>query len=210
MFINKIGTHHLDRGMNCQDFGYDGNDIRIVCDGCSEGEHTEVGAKAFCYLSSLGYGIHQIFKKLMEMFGQSNSSIKNYLCFTILFEVETDKEFKISYCGDGFIILQNKSGEIIYDELTDGEFPKYFSYNYCEADSLKYYKNGVEISEKAYSKEEYMNVGVASDGLRFILSANEELRDEFTSLLKTGSATKIKRFINRNQKIFKDDITIIF
>ena len=72
-------------------------------------------------------------------------------------------------------------------------------------------EDGVEISEKEYSKREYKNVGVASDGLRFIVkSDDEELKNEFVELLKSDKPVKIKRFINRNQKIFKDDITIVF
>lgn len=210
MFVNKIGTQHLEIGMNCQDYGFENDNIKVICDGCSEGSHTEVGAKAYCHLASLGYGIHQIFKKLVDMFGQSTSSVKNFLCFTILTETETETDFKVSYCGDGFIILQDINGEITFEELTDGEYPKYFSYNYCDSDALKYYKDGVEVSEKVYSKEKYNNVGIASDGLRFIVNADDELKTEFINLLKIGNAIKIKRFINRNQKIFKDDITIVF
>lgn len=210
MYINKIGAQHLETGMNCQDYGFENGRMKVVCDGCSEGNHTEVGAKAYCYLASLGYGIHQIFKKLIDMFGQSTSSIKNFLCFTILSEVETETEFKISYCGDGYIILQDITGRITFEELTDGEYPKYFSYNYCDPDSLKYYKEGVEMNEKIYKKSEYLNVGIASDGLRFIVNADEGLKNEFIDLLNGENTVKIKRFINRNQKIFKDDITIVF
>ena len=190
MFINKIGTQHLDIGKNCQDYGLEKEGLKLVCDGCSGGEHTEVGAKSYCHLAELGFSIHEIFKKLVDMYGQSSSSIKNFLCFTILSVTENNDYFRVSYCGDGYIILEDK---------------------YCNSKALKYYKYGVEISEKEYSKKEYKNVGIASDGLRFIAkSDNEDLKKEFIELLKTGKAVKIKRFINRNQKIFKDDITIVF
>ena len=211
MFINKIGTQHLDIGKNCQDYGLEKEGLKLVCDGCSGGEHTEVGAKSYCHLAELGFSIHEIFKKLVDMYGQSSSSIKNFLCFTILSATENDDYFRVSYCGDGYIILEDIDGNITFEELNDGEYPKYFAYNYCNSESLKYYKYGVEISEKEYSKKEYKNIGIASDGLRFIVkSDNEDLKKEFIELLKTGKAIKIKRFINRNQKIFKDDITIVF
>ena len=84
MFINKIGTQHLEIGKNCQDYGLEKGRFKLVCDGCSEGEHSEIGAKSYCHLANLGFGINQIFKKLIEIFGQSTSSIKNFLCFTIL------------------------------------------------------------------------------------------------------------------------------
>ena len=211
MFINKIGTQHLEIGMNCQDYGLEKDGLKLVCDGCSEGEHSEIGAKSYCHLAGLGYGVHQIFKRLIDMFGQSTSSVKNFLCFTILSVTESGDYFKVSYCGDGYIILEDLEGNIHFEELNDGEYPKYFAYNYCDSDALKYYKDGVEISEKEYSKREYKNIGVASDGLRFIVkSDDEELKNEFIELLKSGKPVKIKRFINRNQKIFKDDITIVF
>ncbi len=211
MVVNKIGMQHLEIGMNCQDYGIEKEGFKLVCDGCSEGEHSEMGAKAYCHLAGFGYDIHQIFKKLVYIFGQSTSSIKNFLCFTILNVTENEKYFKVSYCGDGYIILEDLEGNIYFEELNDGEYPKYFAYNYCNSEALKYYKDGVEISEKEYSKKDYKNVGIASDGLRFIVkSDNEELKKEFVELLKSRNSVKIKRFINRNQKIFKDDITIVF
>ena len=50
MVINKIGQQHIDYGTNCQDYGIEFDGMKVVCDGCSEGKHSEVGAKAFCHL----------------------------------------------------------------------------------------------------------------------------------------------------------------
>lgn len=211
MFVNKIGMQHLESGMNCQDYGLEKEDFKLVCDGCSEGKHSEVGAKSYCYLAGMGYSVCQIFNKLIGMFGQSAASIKNFLCFTILYVTETEEFFQVSYCGDGYLILEDKDGNITFEELNDGDYPKYFAYNYCEPDTLQYYKEGVCFNEKTYPKEKYRKVGIASDGLRFIVKCrDEELKNEFVELLKTDKPVKVKRFINRNQKIFKDDITIAF
>lgn len=210
MFVNKIGLQHLEIGMNCQDYGVQCNNIKLVCDGCSEGSHTEVGAKTYCHLAERGYGLHQIFKRLVDIFGESSKSVKNYLCFTIISLSEDEDMYKLNYCGDGYIILQDLEGDITFEELTDGEYPKYFAYNYVDSDTLKYYKDGVEMNEKEYSKDIYQNIGVASDGLRFILREDDELQDEFISILKLKNAVKMKRFINKYQSIFKDDITIVF
>lgn len=211
MFVNKIGMQHLEFGKNCQDYGLEQDHLKLVCDGCSESEHSEVGAKAYCHLAGQGYHTRQIFKKLLDIFGQSASSVRDYLCFTILEVVESEEAFRVSYCGDGYIILEDREGGIRFEELDDGAYPKYFAYNYCSPEVLAYYKDGVGISEKIFSKKDYKNVGVASDGLRFIVRAEDEkLRAEFAGLLKAGRAVKIKRFINRNQKLFKDDITIVF
>ena len=97
MFINKIGTQHHEIGMNCQDYGLEKDGLKLVCDGCSEGDHSEIGAKSYCHLAGLGYGVHQIFKRLVDMFGQSTLSVKNFLCFTILSVTENGDYFKVSY-----------------------------------------------------------------------------------------------------------------
>ena len=211
MFVNKIGAQHLAFGRNCQDYGLEKETVKLVCDGCSEGAHSEVGVKMYCHLSELGYSTKQIFKRLTSIFGQSSASIRDYLCFTILKVIETEDLFKVSHCGDGYLILEDLEGVISFEELSDGEYPKYFAYNYCDAEMLTYYKDGVRFTQKDFSKRSYKNVGIASDGLRFIVkSENETLKAELIGLLKAGRAVGVKRFINRNQKLFQDDITIVF
>lgn len=211
MFVNKIGMQHLAYGKNCQDYGLELDNFKLVCDGCSESEHSEVGAKAYCHLAELGHGTEQIFAELIPVFGQSTALIKKYLCFTILEAVEREEAFGLSYCGDGYIILEDAAGNISFEELSNGAYPRYFAYNYCDAASLRFYKDGVKMEHKTFSKKNYKRIGVASDGLRYLVkSEDERLKAEFTELLKTGKAVKIKRFINRNQKVFQDDITIVF
>ena len=210
MFVNKIGAEHLTMGKNCQDYGLEKEGIKLVCDGCSEGKHSEVGAKIFSYLYSQGLSINEIFRKMVDIFSDNSETIKNFLCFTIMSVNETEDFFEVSYCGDGFIIMENYEGNMLFEELSDGEYPKYFAYNYCDPNSLSFYKDGVEMVTRYFSKSIYKNVGVASDGLRYIMKADEELKTEFITLLKEGKEGKMKRFINRNQKIFKDDITIAF
>ena len=209
MFINKIGMEHLETGTNCQDYGYDGEGLSIVCDGCSEGKHSEVGAKLYCYLATIDCG-EWAFDVLAELFGKDINALKNFLSFTVLEAMWEDEEIVVNYCGDGYIILQDHNGNITFEELSDGEYPKYYIYNYIEPEYLKHYKDGVSFSQKTFSKEEYAKVGIASDGLRYILQADEELREEFINCLKSGKELKTKLFINRNHKIFKDDVTIVF
>jgi len=214
MFINKIGMEHLETGMNCQDYGFPGyqNEYApIVCDGCSQGEHSEVGAKLYCCLvGKRRMTREKAFLKMINLFGDSPTIIKDYLSFTILEIMTTPDEFIVHYCGDGYIILQDHDGNITFEELSDGEYPKYYIYNYIEPEYLKHYKDGVSFSQKTYSKEEYEKVGIASDGLRYILQADEGLKQEFINCLKSGKELKTKLFINRNHKIFKDDVTIVF
>ncbi len=210
MFINKIGYEHIQRGQNCQDFGIVSHKQKLVCDGCSEGSHTEVGAKTFCHLISCGYNINQAFEKLIDIFGQNTSTIKQYLCFTILILSEQEDRFELSFCGDGYIILEDRQGNITFSELTDGEYPKYYAYNYVPENLLSHYKKGVKFTHITFQKTEYSEIGIASDGLRFLINAENDLKTEFFSALKSKKEAAIKRLINKNQTVFKDDITIAF
>ncbi len=212
MFINKIGFEHLESGMNCQDYGFERPWEAIVCDGCSQGEHSEVGAKLYCYLAGERHMIRRrVFEKILNMFDDNfPHTMLDFLCFTILELTVSPKDFIVNYCGDGYIILQDNEGNITFEELSDGEFPKYYIYNYIDADYLQHYKDGVSFSQKTYPTSEYKKVGIASDGLRYILQADEELKQEFINCLKSGRELKTKLFINRNHKIFKDDVTIVF
>lgn len=210
MFINKIGMEHLESGMNCQDYGFESVYESVVCDGCSEGKHSEVGAKLFCQLYKDCGDARDVFTELSGLFYREVEQLKDFLCFTILRLYKEDDFFQVSYCGDGYIILQDHDGNITFEELSDGEYPKYYIYNYISPEYLKHYKDGVSFSQKTYSKEEYAKVGIASDGLRYILQADEELKQEFVNCLKSGKELKTKLFINRNHNIFKDDVTIVF
>ena len=104
MVINKIGWHHLAYGMNCQDAGWETEGLKAVCDGCSEGKHSEVGAKGFCHLLETGLPPAEAFVKLTALFGQTPDSIRDYLCFTVLLVRETAEAFILTYCGDGYVL----------------------------------------------------------------------------------------------------------
>lgn len=211
MFINKIGMEHLEMGVNCQDYGFVGERSSYLCDGCSKGKHSEVGAKLFCHLKqATPFDIDKIFIMMCGLIGVKPQWKRDFLSFTILRLAECADCFTVSYCGDGYIILQDHDGNITFEELSDGEYPKYYIYNYIEPEYLKHYKDGVSFLQKTFSKEEYKKVGIASDGLRYILQNDEELKQEFINCLKSGKELKTKLFINRNHKIFKDDVTIVF
>lgn len=217
MVINKIGQQHIDYGTNCQDYGVEADGVKVVCDGCSEGKHSEVGAKTFCHLFVNDsrivhdwsvYTMAAAFGEMLGIYGQSATSIRDFLCFTILMVTESESDFTVTYCGDGFIVKERLDGSIEFEELSDGEYPKYFAYNFVDKDSLKHYKDGVVFTERTFSKMEYKNIGVASDGIRFAMSDPDILR-EFMEALQSGKESKVKRFINKNQRVFQDDTTIV-
>lgn len=214
MVVTKIGQQHIEYGINCQDYGMEKNGVKIVCDGCSEGQHSEVGAKTFCHLMEYGegiYSIESIFKQMVKIFGQTSATVRDFLCFTILMVTETDAEFIVTYCGDGFIVEEFVDGRFIIEELNDGEYPKYYAYNYVDPDSLKYYKDGVRFQMRIFPKDTYKNIGVASDGIRFaVKNVDEEIHSGFVEAVRSGKAAKLKRFINKHQSVFKDDTTVVF
>jgi hypothetical protein len=124
-------------------------------------------------------------------------------------KIEEINSFSVEFCGDGYIILEDNDGNITFERLDDGEYPKYYVYNYCDKTKLSHYQEGVNFNISLYPFEKYKNVGIASDGLRYILE-RPELMDEFIGILKSGVAVRMKRFINKYQSVFRDDITIAF
>ena len=239
MFVNKIGQHHLELGENCQDAGkveyFPDEPIykshKLVCDGCSEGKHSEVGAQLYALNQNSVGELHSAMENIIKITScdplsfhlpwssitTNPSLIRDYCCFTILdlWELSTVEEenniFILYYCGDGYIITEDIDGNIDFIKIDDGEYPKYLAYNYISDKSrMSHYKDGVDVSTRVFPKKEFKNVGVASDGIRYILNHDENLRDEFIQILKDNKEIKMKRFINKHQNIFKDDITIAF
>jgi hypothetical protein len=162
MFINKLGHDHFEMNKNNQDYGFINNDFKIKCvvDGCSEGEHSEVGAKLFCHFYNDSFiTIESTFDRLVGIFGNNATTMMNFLCFTTLIVVEKDDWFEVLYCGDGYIIKEKLDGTIEFEKIDDGDYPKYYVYNYIDKSRLSAYKDGVTFSSKIFYKDEYKNIG---------------------------------------------------
>lgn len=212
MLINKTGADHFDFGINNQDFGIENNIVKCVVDGCSEGKNSEVGAKLFCHLLNHQEVINtdtidMIFEKMLNIIGMDARDIRDYLCFTILYVIETENEFIVYTCGDGYIVKHTKEDVIEYEKIDNGKYPIYYVYNFVPKEYLSMYKEGVTFEEHRFSKEEYSAIGVASDGLRYIFGTTIE--KEFTDLLLKRKINFIKRLINKENRKFKDDITLV-
>lgn len=227
MNVLKMGTLHKESDINCQDaIGSYENRLKVVCDGCSEGKHSEVGAKLFCkmiidrYVNFVDKGkrfidvpalITTVMDELVQLIGDNPEDIKNYLSFTILVaEKCPDSNYGyVYYCGDGYIIKE-KDDYVSLDKLDCGEYPMYLAYNYIDGKYMKQYKDGVRIETLEF--EDVGNIGVASDGIRFVaeLEYDDPLRKEFMDILASGKEMKMKLFFNRNAKIFQDDFSISF
>ena len=112
--------------------------------------------------------------------------------------------------GDGYIIIQDET-EISFVELTSEEnCPEYLAYNYVDKSCLSRYLDGVEGNYNDAPEDK--KVGVASDGIRFIVDRPEDdpLKEEFVNILKSGKEMRMKLFINKHPEIFQDDVSIVF
>jgi hypothetical protein len=209
MLVVKMGKEHIDMGINCQDFAVESPAFKMIVDGCSSCENSEIGAKLFCHLfPKANYDITRTFNVLRALY-DSDEDLLNNLLFTILMVNENDYYFDVNVCGDGYIIKELWNGTIEYEEFECDNAPPYYAYNLMNnKDRLSKYRDGVSFENHTFSKLRYKNVGVASDGIRYILSSTH--KEEFEQILRTGRPVLMKRFINRNIQEFKDDISIVF
>lgn len=228
MNVLKMGTGHNQKGINCQDAtGILGNRLKVVCDGCSEGNHSEVGAKLFCKMLTRKYAnfvnngkknidvpalIMAVIDELASLFDYNPQDIKDYLSFTILVveKMPESNDFYVYYCGDGYVLINKDGYGVVFQKLDCGEYPEYLSYNYISSDKLAKYGDGVKIHTLEF--ECYCNIGIASDGIRFVADLPEDdvLKNEFKKILFDNKEIQMKFFFNRNAKIFQDDFSIVF
>ena len=227
--VCKMGSEHKFANMNNHDFAFNLLNMKIVTDGCGSGKHSEVGTRIFGQLfarKSKEYFdkgesiceenfieiVNSIFEKMLQLCSDTSFIFQNY-CFTILVCFELEDEFVVYSCGDGYIIKENEEG-IIFDKLDDGEYPCYYIYNFItDKSALKEYKEGVRFKVTRFSKSEYSNVGVASDGLRYSENLLDVEKSKLMKFLHEGKGPQIEVLINRNNlrnEMFHDDISICF
>lgn len=211
--LTHIGSDHIYAGKNNQDYKLCGPNMKFVFDGCGSGNCSEVGCRLFVNLlmnegsemmqrnEKIGEEnfeeiVKKVFDKMVLISKEPNFLFNNY-CFTILACFETETEYVVMSCGDGYIILDDGKN-ISFKELDDGEYPKYYIYNYIEnKDILSEYKEGVTFTINRFSKETYENVGIASDGLRFFDKLSQEDEEKFIKGLQEGNNGQIERIINK-------------
>ena len=227
--VCKMGSDHIFANMNNHDFAFNLLNMKIVMDGCGSGKHSEVGTRLFGQLfarkakeyfdkgesiceENFIEVVDSIFKKMLELCSDTSFIFQNY-CFTILVCFETETEFVVYSCGDGYIIKENSEG-ITFDELDDGEYPCYYIYNFiADKSALVEYKEGVSFKVTRFDKTNYFNVGVASDGLRYSENLLDVEKAKLMEFLHEGKGPQIEVLINRNNRrneMFHDDISICF
>lgn len=222
MLITKIGYAHVQNMSNCQDAGveteYGDDKFKLFClaDGCSEGKHSEVGAKLFCKLFPKYKNIDTAFRSIRQLFYDMSytdpqeyvQTIIDYMMFTIMTVCESAESYQVVVAGDGYIITQTHEDKLNFIPVDQGMYAAYYGYNYLRGFvDLKQYNTGVELYSTTFNKQDVKAVGIASDGLRYILGS--DFQEEFERLLIARKEFAIRRLINKHHSVVKDDITII-
>lgn len=229
--VCKIGSLHAFEGIAKQDNLLEIDNVKMVLDGCSQDDKgnwlkSEVGVNLFtqlferlpkdirCSPELIDTCASLIFDRLVSLAPDKHFIAQNF-CFTILTVYELEDRFIVKYCGDGYIITRKKKANELEDEFeyisledecSEG-CPKYYIYNYIPS---AIYANGATFKEKVFLKSEYENVGVATDGLRYMLDLGFATVKKLNENLANDKAGRIRVQIARNSESIKDDITICF
>jgi hypothetical protein len=219
IILAKTGYDHLEMGTNRQDVAFATETAKFVMDGCGSMPHAEVGAKLFAQtFVSFGHkGTPDDFESAVDttMAHLAHAIVDTdefrfaNLSFTILAAIETEEEFVVKACGDGFIIAVTVNGKIALTQLDNGDYPEYYIYNFiADRSNLLCYEGGVKFRTFHFPKSQYTKVGVATDGYRFVDSLEFLEKMRWEEYLISDKAKRLSQIVNRNQRKFKDDLAI--
>ena len=220
MQICRQGNGHYIDGINNQDFCYMERNLKLLTDGCSEGRFSEVGTRLFHQYFSLlenrfevekfERNVKETFSKIISVFsstGKKNVTefIVNNMLFTIIACFELEDKFVVKYIGDGYIVTVNSNNMVSYIRLAYGKTPPYYAYNFLNTNT---YKDKLKFKTFEFSKKEFKNVGIASDGIMPIVE--KRIAEDFEPFV-LGSESKYtpEGVIKSNHSSFYDDITIL-
>lgn len=217
MRICRQGNGHYLNGLNNQDFCYMENNLKLVTDGCSSAEFSEVGTRLFVQafaklpnrfdVNEFEENVRKAFESILSITSpeDANDFIANNLLFTIIACFETEDKFIVKFIGDGYIITVNHEDVVSYTRLFYGKTPPYFAYTKIPTTT---YEEPLKFKTFEYPKKDFKLVGIASDGIAPI--ADKKLDVDFDALV-LGTDTKYspEGIIRSNQSQFFDDITIL-
>ncbi len=217
-----IGHDHIARRINCQD-GYallqtDDYVIGIVCDGCGEGKHSEIGAKLAAQylagqilalleegtlLSELPQLLHtRLIAYLDELVQVSQplqplQFIRENLLFTTLGVVCTKQESLLFAAGDGTILINDT-----LHRINQNNKPAYIAYNLIKPEMLGEFT--MPQSFEVFPCEPgWQRLAIASDGF------DDDLFPDVWGLANIrGLQRKLNVWSDRDRR-FRDDATII-
>lgn len=221
MIISKIGSMHIEKMYNNQDFYLVGDNFKLITDGCSAGKDSDFGTRLFCKLFDQLYykndvakfesNVEEVFNQIFSLFNigiysemkrEDYEFLVNNLSFTILACYETNTAFIVKFVGDGYIITENIRGQLSYIKLDYGPCPPYFIYNYINPIHKPKYKERLSFRNYVFDKKLFKNVGLASDGIEAAIFGKgirleENEREKFDRFILNTSDIPSER--NTNQ-----------
>ena len=190
-----IGRKHLQTCQNNQDAYYsisnDSATIAIVCDGCSSGQHNEVGAKLGTKLIAEAIARHlpsdatsidatfweQVTQEVVEQLQQIAEMlagvdslpiiVNDYFLFTIVGAIITPLETVIFSVGDGVIALNNEL-KIIGEKYHNQ--PPYLGYHLCGHPEWATIKIQYQLPT-----EKVESILIGTDGIKDLIEVANEL-----------------------------------
>lgn len=233
--LNKaiiIGNEHVFARTNRQDFcGFieyaDEKIVGVICDGCSSGKHSEVGASLIglqllkllkklnftgdmnVYRINIQVHIESFIYHLMNlMFEDSIDKVQfvnDYMLTTFTFCVIDEENTFIGHAGDGIIVI-SQNNELHVENVDHNNSPHYIAYNLVDEELLKSTKVKSDLEIKRYPTSEIDSIIIASDGLEPLVEKN------MLSELYGNTGRKLQRKFNVWQKIdrmFGDDVSCV-
>ncbi len=234
-----IGSHHRNIYKNNQDAisitQTEKGIVAIISDGCGSGKHSEVGAKlvsvfmsnySLKLLEKINESDNKSIKKIFENFNiqiinfiksivnqiGDNLFVREFMLFTTMGVIITEKKTILFTLGDGVYILNNK-----VTILDNNNAPDYIGYNLIENSN-----NPSLIIQETIQTEDVNNIMLCSDGVSDILrnstvilkdgysvgGLNQFILDEIY-IKNTLSLQKRLTFIGGFNNILRDDTSII-
>jgi serine/threonine protein phosphatase PrpC len=221
-----IGHEHIFESKNLQDFckvSINDTCIKgIICDGCSEGQHSEIGANLLGHLilenliydndeisNYLSFVVEEFIRDLLSSLNISDIQrevdfIKNNLLCTFIFFIMNEDRIIIGQCGDGIIIVNDE-----IKVIEQNNKPHYIAYNNVPEEYLSESKTILEgINIISYPTANIERLVIASDGLKPLLkNENPSIADLYHSQKR-----QLQRRFNvwqQSKMMFDDDVSCI-
>ncbi len=228
-----VGRSHILSGRNCQDalalgqFNFQEGEfvIGVICDGCSEGASSEIGARLVSQyilgqatqLVKLGFGKNLLpsllfaktlafLKQIASPFSTSPKErlkfIKDHLLFTVLTLVKTPRDTFVLAYGDGLVVVNDE-----VDFRFQEDAPFYMGYHLIERHLIDLAATALPSGFDVYSlpTERLKRVAIASDAWE---KERELIPGVWGITHPNGLQRKLNVWSGREHK-FTDDASII-
>lgn len=229
-----IGRSHLLNFTNCQDalalfdgeLNYQRLIIGIVCDGCSEGTNSEVGANlASAYLireivqllkqgvpatvipNLLYTGLVDFLRGILSGYSFANSNdrvafIRDNMLFTVVGFIMTDNETVVFITGDGTIIVND---DVTFVDANNR--PSYPGYHLVERSALEVDASALptNFDVEVFSTDEVFRLAIGSDAW----ADEPQLIDQIWGYKHPAGLQRRINQWSKTDKKFRDDVSII-